>query len=69
MTGWPFLMMFFMVGSAVGSFLNVCIARWPLELSVVAQSPCYQNPWVWGSAGAALVAAAGIVYLVSPAPR
>lgn len=35
MTSWPILALFFAVGAAIGSFLNVCIARWPLEQSVI----------------------------------
>ena len=32
---WPELLFAFVVGACVGSFLNVCITRWPHDLSVV----------------------------------
>ena len=31
---WPELLLAFVVGACVGSFLNVCITRWPHDLSV-----------------------------------
>jgi len=33
---WPELVLAFAVGACVGSFLNVCITRWPHDLSVVS---------------------------------
>ena len=33
---WPELLLAFVIGACVGSFLNVCITRWPHDLSVVA---------------------------------
>ena len=36
MTAWPELLLAFIVGACVGSFLNVCITRWPHELSVIS---------------------------------
>ena len=37
----------------------------PLQVTVVGLNPWYANPWVWGGAGAALVAAAAVFFVVS----
>lgn len=50
MTDWPSLLVFFLVGAAIGSFLNVCIARWPFEQSVIrppSRCPRCETPIKW----------------------
>ena len=36
MIAWPELLLAFAIGACVGSFLNVCITRWPHDLSVIS---------------------------------
>lgn len=36
MSVWPQLLLAFVLGACVGSFLNVCITRWPHDLSVIS---------------------------------
>lgn len=40
----------------------------PLQLAVVGGKRWYQSPVVWGAAGAAVIAIAAVVYVLSPAP-
>ena len=50
MIDWPSAIVFFLVGAAIGSFLNVCIARWPLEQSIVSppsRCPQCETPIKW----------------------
>jgi leader peptidase (prepilin peptidase)/N-methyltransferase len=50
MIDWPNLVVFFVVGASIGSFLNVCIARWPLEQSIVrppSRCPQCETPIKW----------------------
>lgn len=50
MIDWPLLVIFFMTGAAMGSFLNVCIARWPMEQSVIhppSRCPHCETPIKW----------------------
>jgi leader peptidase (prepilin peptidase)/N-methyltransferase len=49
-TDWTTLIVFFLMGAAVGSFLNVCIARWPHEQSVIrppSRCPRCETPIKW----------------------
>jgi leader peptidase (prepilin peptidase) / N-methyltransferase len=44
------LVYFFLTGAAIGSFLNVCIARWPLDQSVIrppSRCPRCETPIKW----------------------
>lgn len=50
MIDWPELVVFFLSGAAIGSFLNVCVARWPLEQSVIrppSRCPHCETPIKW----------------------
>lgn len=50
MIDWPYAVIFFVVGAAIGSFLNVCIARWPLEQSIIrppSRCPHCETPINW----------------------
>ncbi len=47
---WPVSLAFFIIGASIGSFLNVCVARWPHELSVISppsRCPRCETPIRW----------------------
>ena len=50
MIDWYSGVMFFVIGASIGSFLNVCIARWPLEQSIIrppSRCPHCETPIKW----------------------
>ena len=50
MIDWYSVVLFFLTGAAIGSFLNVCIARWPLEQSIIrppSRCPRCETPIKW----------------------
>ena len=50
MIDWFSGLFFFAIGACVGSFLNVCIARWPREMSVIrppSRCPRCEQPIRW----------------------
>ena len=50
MIDWPNVVVFFLTGAAIGSFLNVCVARWPVDQSVIrppSRCPHCETPIKW----------------------
>ncbi len=55
-------------GKAGDTLAQAASATQPLQLAVVGRGAWYKSPWVWGAGGAAAIAIAGMVYLLSPQP-